>query len=141
MITQCCIHELYLQHKTEQPAIDLAKSFERRKCNHREAIPGDECLASVVGTSPYPSLTLPPTAHYHYRTGWGFARAGETNKHRYVLAIQAQELRQKLRAIPAVPIVHVNRSVMILEPPSDATLRAKALVRTLLPNPHALRTH
>ncbi|KAI0757076.1 Fcf1-domain-containing protein [Daedaleopsis nitida] len=100
MITQCCIHELYLQHKTEQPAIDLAKTFERRKCNHREAIPGDECLTSVVG---------------------------ETNKHRYVLATQSQELRQKLRAIPAVPIVHVNRSVMILEPPSDATLRAKAL--------------
>ena len=54
---------------------------------------------------------------------------GETNKHRYVLATQSQELRTKLRAIPAVPVVHVNRSVMILEPPSDATLRAKALVR------------
>ena len=55
--------------------------------------------------------------------------AGETNKHRYVLATQSQELRQKLRTIPAVPIVHINRSVMILEPPSDATLRAKTLVR------------
>ena len=54
---------------------------------------------------------------------------GETNKHRYVLATQSQELRTKLRAIPAVPVVHVNRSVMILEPPSDATLRAKTLVR------------
>ena len=51
VITQCCIHELYLQGKTQQPAVDLAKTFERRKCNHREAIPGDECLASVVGTS------------------------------------------------------------------------------------------
>ncbi|TFY68347.1 hypothetical protein EVJ58_g1058 [Rhodofomes roseus] len=51
MITQCCIHELYLQGKEQQPAVDLAKTFERRKCNHREAIPGDECLASVVGTS------------------------------------------------------------------------------------------
>lgn len=59
--------------------------------------------------------------------------AGETNKHRYVLATQSQELRQKLRTIPAVPIVHINRSVMILEPPSDATLRAKALVRRALP--------
>ncbi|TFK94286.1 PIN domain-like protein, partial [Polyporus arcularius HHB13444] len=100
MITQCCIHELYLQGKEQQPAVDLAKTFERRKCNHREAIPGDECLSSVVG---------------------------ETNKHRYVVATQSQELRQKLRAIPAVPIVHNNRSVMILEPPSDTTLRAKAL--------------
>jgi U3 small nucleolar RNA-associated protein 23 len=50
VITQCCIHELYLLGKSQQPAVDLAKTFERRKCNHREVIPGDECLASVVGT-------------------------------------------------------------------------------------------
>ncbi|EIN13520.1 PIN domain-like protein [Punctularia strigosozonata HHB-11173 SS5] len=98
MITQCCIHELYLQGKSQQPAVDLAKSFERRKCNHREAIPGDECLASVVG---------------------------DTNKHRYVIATQSQPLRARLRAVPGVPIVHINRSVMILEPPSDATLEVK----------------
>lgn len=54
VITQCCIHELYLQGKVQQPAIDLAKTFERRKCNHREAIPGEECLVSVVGA---------PTSH------------------------------------------------------------------------------
>ncbi|KAJ7786007.1 Fcf1-domain-containing protein [Mycena metata] len=98
MITQCCIHELYLLGKTQQPAVDLAKTFERRKCNHREPIPGEECLTSVVG---------------------------ETNKHRYVVATQSQPLRVKLRSIPAVPIVHVNRSVMVLEPPSDATIRSK----------------
>ncbi|KAF5382919.1 hypothetical protein D9757_006373 [Collybiopsis confluens] len=99
MITQCCIHELYLQ-RDQQSAVDLAKTFERRKCNHREAISGDDCLASVVGDS---------------------------NKHRYVIATQSTPLRSKLRIIPAVPIVHINRSVMILEPPSDVTLRAKAL--------------
>ena len=66
------------------------------------------------------------------------AAAGETNKHRYVLATQSTTLRTKLRAIPAVPIVHVNRSVMILEPPSDATLRAKTLVR-FPPYPDAYR--
>ncbi|KAI0732319.1 Fcf1-domain-containing protein [Fomitopsis betulina] len=110
MITQCCIHELYLQGKAEQPAVDLAKTFERRKCNHREAIPGDECLASVVG---------------------------ETNKHRYVIATQSHDLRVKLRAIPAVPIVHINRSVMILEPPSKATLEAKELAEEQLLHPSA----
>ncbi|KAG7099394.1 hypothetical protein E1B28_001247 [Marasmius oreades] len=97
MITQCCIHELYLQ-KSQQPAVDLAKTFERRKCNHREIIPGDDCLTSVVGDS---------------------------NKHRYVIATQSQPLRSNLRAIPAVPLVHLNRSVMVLEPPSDATIAAK----------------
>lgn len=58
MITQCCIHELYLQGKDAQPVVDLAKEFERRKCNHREAIPGDECVASVVGMSP--AFASPP---------------------------------------------------------------------------------
>lgn len=53
---------------------------------------------------------------------------GETNKHRYVVATQSQSLRLSLRDIPAVPIVHVNRSVMVLEPPSDATLEAKEKV-------------
>jgi len=98
MITQCCIHELYLQGKEQQPAVDLAKNFERRKCNHREAIPGDECLTSVIGTN---------------------------NKHRYVVATQSHPLRVKLRSVPAAPIVHINRSVMVLEPPSDTTLNAK----------------
>ncbi|KAF9068041.1 Fcf1-domain-containing protein [Rhodocollybia butyracea] len=100
MITQCCIHELYLQ-RGQQPAVDLAKTFERRKCNHREPIPGDDCVASVVGDS---------------------------NKHRYVIATQSNPLRSKLRSIPAVPVVHINRSVMILEPASDTTMRAKALM-------------
>ncbi|EJD55584.1 hypothetical protein AURDEDRAFT_132686 [Auricularia subglabra TFB-10046 SS5] len=98
MITQCCIVELYKLGRSAQPAVDLAKTFERRKCNHREAIPGNECLESVVGP---------------------------TNKHRYVIASQAQPLRAKLRNIPAVPLVHISRSVMILEPPSDETLRHK----------------
>ncbi|PPQ76409.1 hypothetical protein CVT24_012626 [Panaeolus cyanescens] len=100
MITQCCIHELYLQGKEQQPAVDLAKTFERRRCNHREPIAGDECLASVIG---------------------------DKNKHRYVVASQSQPLRARLRSIPAVPLVHMNRAVMVLEPPSDTTLRAKTL--------------
>ncbi|KZW02582.1 Fcf1-domain-containing protein [Exidia glandulosa HHB12029] len=108
MITQCCIVELYKLGKPAQEATDLAKTFERRKCNHREAIPGNECLESVVGP---------------------------TNKHRYVIASQSQPLRAKLRAIPAVPLVHVSRSVMILEPPSDETLRQKeeAETKAMLP--------
>jgi len=98
VITQCCIHELYIQGNLHQPAVDLAKSFERRKCNHKEAIPGNECIAAVVG---------------------------EINKHRYVIATQSRPLRVKLRAIPGVPIVHINRSVMVLEPASDITLQSK----------------
>lgn len=55
--------------------------------------------------------------------------SGESNKHRYVITTQSHPLRVTLRAVPGVPIVHVNRAVMILEPASDATLRAKQRVR------------
>jgi len=99
MITQCCMVELYKLGPAGQSTVDIAKGFERRKCNHREAIPGEECVLSVVGP---------------------------TNKHRYVIATQSPELRTKLREVPAVPVVHVNRSVMVLEPPSHTTLKAKA---------------
>lgn len=121
VITQCCIHELYLQGKLQQPAVDLAKTFERRKCNHREAIPGDECLTSVVGQT---------RCYHNIHTPCSYSQTGDKNKHRYVVATQSHPLRVKLRSVPATPIVHVNRSVMVLEPPSDITLRAKALVST-----------
>ncbi|KAJ2918947.1 hypothetical protein MD484_g1374, partial [Candolleomyces efflorescens] len=97
--------KLYLEGKPSQAAVDIAKTFERRKCNHREAIPADECLADVIGDS---------------------------NKHRYVICTQSSTLRTKLRTIPAVPIIHINRSVLVLEPPSDATLRKKALAEQKL---------
>jgi U3 small nucleolar RNA-associated protein 23 len=57
---------------------------------------------------------------------------GPTNKHRYVIASQSGPLRSMLRTIPAVPIIHINRSVMILEPPSDATITAKEKVNFIL---------
>ncbi|KIJ26037.1 hypothetical protein M422DRAFT_785358 [Sphaerobolus stellatus SS14] len=108
MVTQCCIVELYKLGRGEQAAVDLAKSFERRKCNHREAILGDDCIASVVGDS---------------------------NKHRYIIATQSQPLRSRLRNVPGTPIVHLNRTVMVLEPPSDATLESKRIAeeKALLP--------
>jgi Fcf1 len=54
---------------------------------------------------------------------------GQTNKHCYVVATQSHPLCIGLRATPGVPIVHVNHSVMILEPASDATLHVKQNVR------------
>ena len=53
---------------------------------------------------------------------------GKTNVHRYVLAAQSGSLRQFARQVPGTPIVHMKRSVMVLEPVSDATERAKGKV-------------
>lgn len=73
MITQCCIQALY--DTKNQPAIDIAKSFERRKCNHREAIDPSQCIESIVNIK------------------------GQ-NKHRYIVASQDLQLRKKLQENP-----------------------------------------
>lgn len=96
MITQCCIQALYSTRL--QDAIDLAKNFERRRCNHppKEARTPEECIQSVVNVN------------------------GQ-NKHRYVVASQDINLRRKLRKVPGVPLVHMSRSVMVMEPLSEAS--------------------
>lgn len=94
MITQCCIQKLYLSR--DQQAIDMAKQFERRRCNHREAIEPHECIKSIVCIN-------------------------DENKHRYVVASDNERLRFSLRKIAGVPLVYMNRSVMIMEPLSKAS--------------------
>ena len=52
MITQCAMVQLYKQEKEgdyQKRAVQLAKDFERRKCNHKEAIDVEECITSVIG--------------------------------------------------------------------------------------------
>ncbi|RCK62578.1 rRNA-processing protein UTP23 [Candida viswanathii] len=94
MITQCSMAALYATQN--QALIDFAKTFERRRCNHRETIPASECIALVVDV------------------------AGE-NKHRYVVGSQDGALRKKLRGVPGVPLVYMNRAVMVLESLSEAS--------------------
>ncbi|WVW80664.1 hypothetical protein I302_102650 [Kwoniella bestiolae CBS 10118] len=99
MITQCCMEALYALGKDHQQVTNLAKTFERRRCNHRTAIEGNECLKDVIG---------------------------QTNKHRYVLASQSLALRTSLEPVPGLPIIHFNRTgVLVLSPPSTATIREK----------------
>lgn len=48
---------------------------------------------------------------------------GPLNKKQYFVATQELELRKKLRLIPGVPILYLNRSVLVFEDVSPATLR------------------
>lgn len=99
LITQCSMVELYRDEKLgdlQRDAVALAKNWERRKCNHREAIPSDECLAEVIGPA---------------------------NRHRYIVASDSQGLRRELREkVAGVPVVHSNSSrVVVLEKMSERT--------------------
>lgn len=97
----------------------MAKTFERNRCNHREAIPAEDCISSIVGMIRNTNKGIPLLPYWHL---------GKKNKNRYIVATQSDELRDKLRSIPAVPIIHVKRGVLVLEPPSDATKKKKAEV-------------
>lgn len=105
MITQCCMVALYEAEKASEgndlrqakDAIALAKTWERRKCNHKEAIAPGECLASVIGP---------------------------TNQHRYILAADDAYIRRaRRRTVPGLPLLHYSQSVLVLEPMSDVTER------------------
>jgi U3 small nucleolar RNA-associated protein 23 len=96
VITQCCIAELY--RTGEAAPIALAKKCERRRCGHiPDALSSPDCLTACVNVH------------------------GE-NKHRYILATQDDKLRSEMRLVPGVPMVYIRRAVMIMEPPSSATM-------------------
>lgn len=97
-------------------AIMTAKRCERRRCPHTaKPIPSAECLADVVG---------------------------ESNKFRYCVATQDVPLAQKLRAIPGVPIIHFQKTVLVLEALSKATkqfIEKNTLEKTAVPAKEAER--
>jgi len=83
--------------------IDKAKLFERRRCNHLpdeypEPLSAVECISSVVDP-----------------------KGSKTNKNRYVIASQELDVRKEMRGVMGVPLVYINRSVMIMEPMAGAT--------------------
>ncbi|KAI0593730.1 Fcf1-domain-containing protein [Biscogniauxia sp. FL1348] len=94
-------------HKSAS-AIELAKTFERRRCGHHpdqypEPLSTLECLMSVVDPK-----------------GQG------VNKFKYCGAINDEDVRAALRRIPGVPLVYIRRSVMIMEPMAAATAKVRS---------------
>ncbi|KAH8916284.1 hypothetical protein BT69DRAFT_1287898 [Atractiella rhizophila] len=98
MITQCCMQALYDAGPSAQPAVELARGWERRKCNHWVKKTSEECILGILGNE---------------------------NKHRYIIATQSTSLRSSLRTIPGLPIIFLNRSILLLEQPSEATVKRK----------------
>lgn len=105
MITQCSIRHLYAANAEPGVSflIDKAKNYERRRCGHLpedypEPLNTKDCLAAVVDP-----------------------KGSKTNKHRYVIASQDREVRKDMRDILGVPLIYINRSVMLMEPMADAT--------------------
>lgn len=105
LITQCSIRQLYTsthEDRAEKSTwIETAKTFERRRCGHHELeepLATGECLLSVVDP-----------------------KDSGSNKHRYIVACQNPEVRARMRRIAGVPLVYVQRSVMVMEPMAAKT--------------------
>ena len=103
------MRHLYLLKDVPQPTkealILTAKSMERRRCNHHvldEPLPTLECFSSVID---------PKNSH--------------TNRNRYVIASQNEDVRRYCRGIKGVPLVFVRRSVMVMEPMAAGSINAR----------------
>ena len=109
VITQCSIRHLYelkTESKTEKESlISLAKQMERRRCNHHtleKPLSTLDCFTSVIDP-----------------------KQSNTNKNRYVIASQEEEVRKYCRGLKGVPLVYVKRSVMVMEPMADGSVSVK----------------
>jgi U3 small nucleolar RNA-associated protein 23 len=87
--------------------IELAKTFERRRCGHHpndypEPLDTKDCLKAVIDP-----------------------KDSGTNRHRYVVACQDEEVRRMLREVKGVPLIYIKRSVMIMEPMADQSVSSR----------------
>ncbi|OMJ15919.1 rRNA-processing protein utp23 [Smittium culicis] len=87
-------------------AVVMARKYERRRCTHASPIKGSDCLAEILGTD---------------------------NKFNYCVATQNEQLRKSLRKVAGTPLLHINRAILILEPPSSSTLSKQKYVIPLPP--------
>ncbi|KAI8629419.1 Fcf1-domain-containing protein [Xylariaceae sp. FL1651] len=110
LITQCSMRHLYTRKDPNVGAvIAFAKTLERRRCGHHPSDYPDpleelDCLHSVVDP-----------------------KSNGVNKHHVCCAVNSDEVRSSLRNnITAVPLLYIRRSVLIMEPASAATLKARS---------------
>lgn len=99
LASTCVLDEL---RKLDEAAEDglsgsvfIAKRFEMRNCRHSPGKSAVECVEDLIGTA---------------------------NQFHYVVAVQNYELRKRLREVLGVPLLFVNRGVVLMEDPSKVTI-------------------
>lgn len=91
--TACVVNELKV---SKSEATFNARRLEVRRCNHSCPISGGDCIKEIIGND---------------------------NVHHYGVCAQDPDLRECLRSVPGVPLVFINRGILLLEDPSQATLK------------------
>lgn len=94
----CTLEELRVWDNAEKDQITgsafIAKRFEQRTCRHSPCLSSVECIRELVGSD---------------------------NPHHYAVAVQNYEARKAMREIPGVPLIFVNRGIVLMEDPSKKT--------------------
>ena len=101
MASTCTLDELRRMDNDAEDGLTgsafIAKRFELRNCRHPTfGSCSTRCMEELIG---------------------------KENPHHYVAAVQNYELRKKLRDVPGVPLVFVNRGIVLMEDPSKATMK------------------
>ncbi|KAI1315283.1 hypothetical protein EDD11_001015 [Mortierella claussenii] len=96
VVTPCTMALLKSRGEDASGAFLASKRFEKRRCKHQTAVDESICLSEIISTH---------------------------NPHNYVIASQSKKLRVAFAKVPGVPLLYINRSNMILEPPSEASLQ------------------
>lgn len=89
--TPCILHHVKSLGDEFFGAYVASKRYEKRNCRHDEKNPKSpaDCILDLVGQS---------------------------NPFRYMIATQDETLLDTLRQVPGVPLIHIYRSVIILDP-------------------------
>lgn len=95
MTTYCVYAELKKLGPDFRPSAAFAKKLEKRRCTHNPAVTAAECIKEIIGSA---------------------------NKNNYCIATQDAELRDAFREIPGIPLIYINKSVLLLEPASIQTM-------------------
>ena len=94
MITGCSLKKVE-ETATDEGVLYLAKRFEHRNCRHSKPLDERECFLDLLRPD---------------------------NPHHYAVVTQSPEARASLRSIPGVPILFINRDILVMEDPSQKTL-------------------
>ncbi|KAF8936979.1 Fcf1-domain-containing protein [Dissophora ornata] len=103
MVTPCTMAQLKSRGEDASGAFIASKRFEKRRCKHQTAVEESQCLSEIIKDS---------------------------NPHNYVVASQSKTLRVRFAKVPGVPLLYINRANLILEPPSEASVKTSKKIES-----------
>lgn len=96
MITTCTLEDLNrIKDGDMSGAVFIGRRMEQRNCRHTKTKSPEECIKDLISSD---------------------------NPHHYAVAAQMHELKRDLRKIPGVPLIYIQRGIVVMEAPSRQTM-------------------